>query len=95
MKDENLLLIKYAPLFSKQRKSAPLEIKTAFREALEVLVENPNHPSLRNHALREKYAGFRSINVTNDWRALFKVKESKIQTVITFHILGTHTQLYG
>lgn len=95
MKEENKLLIKYTPLFSKQRKAAPFDIKIAFRETLELFLENPTYPHLRNHALREKYTGYRSINVTDDWRALFKVKESSTQTVITFHILGTHTQLYG
>lgn len=95
MKDESSPFIKYTPLFSKQRKAAPLEIKTAFREALELFLDNPNHPSLRDHALREKFTGYRSIDITSDWRALFKVNKSKTQTVITFHILGTHEQLYG
>lgn len=95
MKDESTPPLKYTALFNKQRKAAPLEIKIAFREAIELFLDNPNHPHLRNHALREQFAGYRSIDITGDWRALFKVKESKTQTVITFHILGTHTQLYG
>ena len=94
MKDENALLIEYTTLFNKQRKVAPLEIKIAFKEARELFLENPTHPHLRNHALRKKFAGYRSIDITGDWRALFKVKESKMKTVITFHVLGTHTQLY-
>lgn len=94
MKDENILLIEYTTLFNKQRKAAPLGIKIAFREAFELFVDDINHPNLRNHALREKYAGFRSINVTDDWRALFKVRKNKLKTIITFHILGTHAQLY-
>lgn len=94
MKDESTLLIKYSKIFDKQRKSAPLEIKTAFREARELFRDNPSHPSLRNHALREQFAGYRSVDVTDDWRALFKTKKSKKQTVITFYVLGTHTKLY-
>lgn len=94
MKEENFPLIKYTPLFTKQRKAAPLEIKTAFREALELFLDNPDNQYLRNHALHEKFAGFRSINITDDWRALFKIRKSKTQTIITFHILGTHAQLY-
>lgn len=95
MKDENTLLIEYTTLFNKQLKAAPLEIKIAFREARELFLYNPTHTHLRNHALRKQFAGHRSIDVTDDWRALFKIKESKTQTVITFHILGTHDQLYG
>lgn len=94
MKDENIPLIEYSALFNKQRKAAPLEIKIAFREALELFLDDTNHPNLRNHALREKYAGFRSINVTEDWRALFKIRKTKFKIVVTFHVLGTHAQLY-
>ena len=95
MKDESYLRIKYSTLFNKQFKAAPLEIKIAFREARQLFYDNPNYPYLRNHALKEKFAGFSSIDVTGDWRALFKIRKTKRQTVITFHILGTHTQLYG
>lgn len=84
MKDENKFLIR----------EAPLEIKISFRAVRELFIDNPNHPQLRNHALRENYSGFRSIDVTDDWRALFKIRKSKTQTVFTFHILGTHAQLY-
>lgn len=94
MKDEEILQITYNSLFSKQRKAAPLDVKTAFRETLELFLDNPNHQSLRNHALKGKYAGYRSIDVTDDWRALFKIRESKSKTTITFHILGTHAELY-
>lgn len=89
------LQIEFTQRFNKQRKSAPVEIKIAFKEAFEIFLENPNHPQLRNHPLKEKYSGYNSLGVTGDWRALFKVRESKTRTVITFHILGTHIQLYG
>lgn len=94
MKNEETLRIEYTQLFHNQFKKAPLEIKTAFKEARELFTENPNHPGLRNHPLKEKYAGYFSIDVTDDWRALFKVQKSKNKTVITFHILGTHAQIY-
>lgn len=95
MKNESNLVIEYTTLFNKQRKAAPLEIKIAFREVLELFLDDSTHPYLRNHVLRDKFAGHRSIDVTDDWRALFKIKKSKTKTVITFHILGTHIQLYG
>lgn len=66
MKDENSLQIEYTTLFNKQRKIVPIEIKVAFKEAFDLFLDNPNHPSLRNHALREKFTGFRSIDVTDD-----------------------------
>lgn len=94
MKDEESLHIEYSVLFNKQFKDAPLEVKIAFKEVRELFSDNPDHPNLRNHALREKYAGFRSINVTEDWRALFKIRKTKFKIVVTFHVLGTHAQLY-
>ncbi len=92
---KNLLRIEFSERFNKQRKEASLEVKVAFLEALELFQDNPNHPQLRNHPLKERHSGYNSIDVTEDWRALFKIRESKTQTVITFHVLGTHTQLYG
>ena len=94
MKNEESLHIKYSQLFKKQLREASINIKVSLREAREMFLYDPNHPALRNHALHGKYAGFRSIDVTEDWRALFKIRKSKLKTVITFHILGTHDQLY-
>lgn len=94
MKYENKLYVEYTTLFNKQLKQVPLDIKISFREARELFINNPDHPQLRNHALKEKYSGYRSIDVTDDWRALFKIRQSKLKIVITFHILGTHAQLY-
>ena len=94
MKNANSPIIEYRPLFNRQRKLAPLAIKVAFREALELFLDDPDHPSLRNHLLRNKFSGFGSINVNEDWRALFKIRKTKTQTVITFYLLGTHKQLY-
>lgn len=50
-------------------------------------------PMLRNHSLSGKYKGCRSINVSGDWRAIFR--EYKGGAVIYFEMLGTHSELYG
>ena len=85
------LRIDFSPLFNKQRKVAPVEIKQAFRDVLDLFSENPTHSSLRNHPLSGKYAGFRSIDVTGDWRAIYREKEDSIK----FIAIGTHEKLYG
>lgn len=95
MKDENTPLIKYSNLFNKQRKALPLEIKIAFRDARELFLDNPSHSALRNHPLREKFAGYRSIDVTEDYRVLFKEIKAEKQIVIKFYTIGTHEELYG
>lgn len=95
MKDKNDPLIKYSQLFNKQRKAVFLEIKIAFREARELFLENPKHPSLRDHTLKEKFAGYRSIDVTEDYRAIYKKNVEGDQEIITFYMIGTHEELYG
>jgi addiction module RelE/StbE family toxin len=92
---KNKLRIEFSSFFNKQRKAAPPEIREAFMNTLELFLDDPDHPHLRNHALRGKFAGFRSIDVTDDWRALFKETESNEYTIIKFHMIGTHDLLYG
>ena len=81
--------------FNIELEESPTEVKVAFQETLELFLENPYHPSLRSHLLKEKYYEYRSIDVTGDWRALFRVKQNKDNIIVLFHILGTHSQLYG
>jgi addiction module RelE/StbE family toxin len=87
--------IRYATRLRGQYRKADKEVRTAFSQTLELFVSEPNHPILRNHALKGKFAGSRSINVTEDWRAVFKEEQTGERTVITFHLLGTHEELYG
>ena len=91
LKMKNDLRIEFAPLFNKQRKAAPLEIKKAFQDTLAFFIAEPDHPSLRNHPLKDKFAGVRSIDVTGNWRALYRRERERI----IFVELGTHDQLYG
>ena len=70
-------------------------MRAAFTQTIDLFLSDPHHPFLRNHALGDKYAGFRSVNVTDDIRAVFKEEQSRERKVITFHMLGTHDELYG
>jgi len=84
-------LIEFSPVFQKLIASAPAEIQRAFREAYDLFREHPDHPALRNHVLTGKFAGFRSIDVTGDWRAVYREKEDRMK----FVAIGTHAKLYG
>lgn len=95
MKDENARLVRYSSLFNKQFKAAPLEIKIAFRHARELFLENPNHSALRNHSLKERFAGYKSIDITDDYRAIYRKTLDGKQEITTFHLIGTHKELYG
>lgn len=87
---KNLGAINYSKKFQKQLKKAPLEIKTAFKNRRELFLQDPFHSLLNNHTLVGKLKGFRSINITGDWRAIY----SEYGDTILFEILGTHSQLY-
>jgi mRNA-degrading endonuclease YafQ of YafQ-DinJ toxin-antitoxin module len=52
-------------------------------------------PALRNHPLKEQFAGYRSIDVTGDYRAIFREAQAGPTRVIIFSYFGTHKQLYG
>lgn len=90
MRSIKSIRIDFTNLFNKQRKEAPLEIKVAFRETLELFLEDHDHITLRNHLLSGQYAGIRSIDVTGDYRALYREEQGRI----IFVALGTHDQLY-
>ena len=52
---------------------------------------DPFDSQLRNHALKGKYLGFRSIDITYDYRDLFRELENSVH----FTYLDTHKELYG
>jgi addiction module RelE/StbE family toxin len=92
---ENEPRIEYASIFDEQFDATPLDIKQAFREALALFLIDPVHPALRNHTLHGKYAGYRSIDVTGDYRAVFRETQAGEKQIITFYKIGTHQELYG
>ena len=63
--------------FAKQNEKAPKQVQQALDQRLIFFQQNPFHPLLNNHALTGKYKGFRSINISGDWRALYKEKGRK------------------
>ena len=84
----------FSKTFDKQLRKSPLKIKIAFRKRFEIFVKNPFHTLLNNHPLRGKLSGYRSINITGDWRAIYSEKTEHSRKVIIFEIIGTHSQLY-
>jgi addiction module RelE/StbE family toxin len=59
---------------------------------IKLFMLDPFASALKNHALIGKFKGYRSINITGDYRAIYK--ELKKDSII-FVLLGTHSQLYG
>ena len=86
--------IEFANRFTNQLNRAPDEIKAAFREILPLFAANPHHPTPRNHPLQRKLAGYHSIDVTGDWRAVYRETQSGTHTTIVLYQIGTHPTLY-
>jgi addiction module RelE/StbE family toxin len=84
--------IDYSKRFIKKLAKSPVEIQLGFKSRLRLFIENRFHPLLNNHALGGVLAGYRSINVTGDWRAIFREFENG--EIIFFEMIGTHSELY-
>lgn len=80
------------PQFDKRLRLAPRTIRNALADRLELFVVDPHHPLLHNHSLQGERQGFYSINITGDWRCIYKKVDS--DTIQLFE-LDTHHHLYG
>jgi addiction module RelE/StbE family toxin len=81
----------YHKKFVRQIGKLPENIRNKFKERLIMLLNEPFNPTLNNHLLHGKYADCRSINVTGDFRAVFKIGEDGL----IFLLIGTHSELYS
>ncbi len=88
--------IKYSATFRKQYKKAPKKIQEKVKDRISLFDQDPTNQMLNNHALTGKFQGYRSINITGDWRAIFSTRlDLKSKQECYFELLGTHSQLYG
>ncbi len=90
-----MIVTQYSPKFLKKLKNVDVRIKKSFKEKLKIVEKNPQDPELRNHELKREYTGLRSINVTTNYRAIYKEFQDEEDTIIYFTHLGTHKELYG
>jgi addiction module RelE/StbE family toxin len=86
------MTIRYLPKFKKQYKKLPKRFQEQFDERLQLFLVDPTLPMLRVHPLKGKFAGYWSLNVNGDLRALYLVDG---ETIIIFALIGTHSELYG
>lgn len=85
------MIIKTTKTFDKQYAKLNKKNKVRFKSKIELFISNPFDKQLRNHPLKGKYLGYRSINITGDLRALYRIEGN---TVTIFAFIGTHSQLY-
>lgn len=77
--------------FTKDFKKFPSKAKKKFQDRLILFEKDQFSPALNNHALNGAYAGYRSINITGDIRAIYR----KASDIVLFVKIGSHSKLYG
>lgn len=77
--------------FKKHYKKLTESQKRKFKERRNLFLRDEFDPILNNHALKGKYLGYRSINVTGDMRVIYKREGG----FVIFVTIDTHSKLYG
>ena len=84
--------VDFTKQFWRQYAKLPAKFQRQFDARLTLFVADPVNPQLHIHPLKGAYAGYWSMNVNGDLRALYCKRGDDI---IIFALIGTHSQLYG
>jgi len=78
--------------FERQAKKLPQDIRRKLWERVALMNTDEFDPLLNNHKLNPPFEEYRSINVTGDYRLVYK--RIDVDTWY-FRAVGTHHQLFG
>ncbi len=76
--------------FLKMYAKQPAKVQKKFKESRNIFLKDVFDIRLNNHKLNGKWFGYRSINITGDYRAIFREDTD----IVIFVAIGTHSQLY-
>ena len=85
------MTVQYHKLLKKQYKSLSEKMKNNLKQKLHLFRSNTFHPLLNNHSLQGKWKNHRSINITGDYRAIYKEISEEESLFVR---IGIHSQLY-
>ena len=71
------MTVEYTKNFIKQSKKLNPKLRNQLVQRITLFSTNPLDSQLRDHQLKGQYKQYRSIDVTGDYRALYKVKENE------------------
>ncbi len=77
--------------FKKKLKKCPEKISKSFFDKIQLFAVDNRSKILNIHRLNGKYEGYQSINVTGDYRAVYKLVDSK---TAYFTDIDNHANLY-
>lgn len=77
--------------FKKKVSKLPKSIKMKLAKRIYLFIDEPKNIILNNHGLNGKYSGYRSINITGNYRMIFEeLKDGSVRLID----IGTHPELY-
>lgn len=85
----------YRKTFLKMYNRLDKRLQSQVDERIGIFESSPFHELLHNHPLTGEYLGYRSINITGDYRAIFEELSDNTYEFVEFVSIGTHSQLYG
>ena len=85
------MIVRFHRNFDKQSKKLKISEKKKTQERFLLFIQNPYHPVLNNHPLKGKYLDYRSINITGDLRAIYKLISDN---EVIFVAIDSHSNLY-
>jgi addiction module RelE/StbE family toxin len=83
--------VSYEKTFDEQFSRLSNEQKRHVRDAIELFIGDPMHPSLRNHPLKNEWERYRSITADTDIRLHYRFLK---KDGALFVAVGSHDQLY-
>lgn len=83
--------IRFQKSFTKKFTKLTDAQKQHVKDTLEIFNEHPFNDSLRNHPLKETWAGYRSITADEDLRIHYKELSGDTVLLVT---VGSHDELY-
>ena len=86
--------IVFDPSFLKKVKKLNIRIRKSFKERIIIFSQNPYNLRLDNHSLKGEYKGFRSIDITSNYRAIYEEILAGDEIIAYFIAIGTHKELY-
>lgn len=79
-------------VFERQYKKLSDELRKKVGERLALLIADERNLLLNDHKLNPPFEGYRSINITGDYRLVYK---KLARDVYFLRAVGTHHQLFG
>ena len=77
--------------FERNYQKLPKKEQGRFKERINLFTRDEFDPLLNNHPLYGKYKGYRSINITGNLRAIYKLETQEVRIFIA---VGSHGELY-